>query len=985
MGLDAITFLRFIRMCCWITTILGIVLAAVLFPVDIVVNLHNNNTDTDGSSKSSALSYLNLSQISGSPLWAHVIMSYVACLVSLYFVYRNYKRMVALRWAFFRSDAYQTSFAARTLMLTGVPRPLQSDQALASLLSSTGMPYPTTEVHIGREVGSLPDLIEAHDDTVRKLERVFAKYLKDPNKVAAHRPTVRIGKTLGMFGGEKVDAIDHYTNQINKIEAAVETWRERIAEKKPQSYGFASMAAVPYAHATAKALKNKKQRGITIELAPEPKDILWGNLTKTAAQKFSTSVTGWVLLSVLLFVNAVPLLGVALISQMASFVNVLSFLKTWQDLSGWTFAAVAALVPPAISGIMGFFLPILMRKLAKYRGERTRTQLDKVVTGQYFAFLIVSQFIVFTLIGVLITSVATLVDRIKSHTSASDVFDALGDQTRVVKKQFLNMSNYWLTWIPLRGYLALFDLAQVVKLLLVWFQKGFLGRTPRDVREYTKPPDFQYAIYYGNLLFLFAVAVIYGCLSPLVMIFCAAAFWGSLAAYKYQLMYVSVTKVESGGKLWRVIVNRILACLIFMQLIVIFVMALDQVDLTSRIIKIACSVPPIVLVLAFKIYCRKRFDEKFDWYIPGAEELSASKVHGGDARHHRLQRRFGHPSLHQRLFTPMVHARVKHLLPQVYRGRLEQAGVQDIDGRKVETEEVTGGLKIAAIEEDQLEYDPKNDSDMQSIISSTTMAGPFSSGGMGTPRGPPSRNNTYDFQNQYAAYLAGGAAQPPRGFTGEEYELNGMARGSQENLLEKAQPLSMVSDSTTVFGSGGHGRKASAGTYKTYGSPANTPGLEYPPGRSPGVDLGYQQPITHHQNDSQISIGSAGGYFGGNASASPQQYPPRAGSNGGPRGAYGPTRQTSQNSLQQQYYNAAQPVRQSPQQEAQRFYGHQGRGNGSQTSFNAYTQQQHQQGHSASYSAADMYGGGTPAPQQQQQQPRYPGPQQPPPRGGYYR
>jgi len=26
------------------------------------------------------------------------------------------------------------------------------------------------------------------------------------------------------------------------------------------------------------------------------------------------------------------------------------------------------------------------------------------------------------------------------------------------------------------------------------------GRTPRDIREWTKPPDFQYAIYYSNLV-----------------------------------------------------------------------------------------------------------------------------------------------------------------------------------------------------------------------------------------------------------------------------------------------------------------------------------------------------------------------------------------------------------------------------------------------------------------------------------------------------
>jgi hypothetical protein len=772
-------------------------------------------------------------------------------------VFKNYQHMVRLRWAFFRSDAYQNSFAARTLMLTGVSRDLQSDEALNGLLSTIGMPYPTTEVHIGRVMGSLPEIIELHDDTVRKLERVLASYLKDPNKIPDNRPMIRVHQTMGMFGGQKVDAIDHYTAQINKLEASIENWRDRIAERKPESYGFASMGAVPYAHAAAKSLKGKKPRGVKIELAPEPRDILWKNLVMSTSARISSNFFGFLYLSIVVFINAVPLLAVALIAQMSSFLPTLAFLRAWHSASAWSFAAVAGLVPPAISGIMGYFLPIIMRKIAKYRGERTRTQLDKVVTAQYFAFNIVSQFVLFTLIGILITSIATIVSEITDHKSAGAIFHTLRDQTVVVKKQYLNMSNYWLTWIPLRFYLAIFDLAQVLKLLLVWFQKGFLGRTPRDVREYTKPPHFEYSIYYANLLFLFAVGLLYACLAPLVIIFTAAAFWISLGVYKYQMMYVSVTKVESGGQLWRVIVNRLLASIIFMQLILIFVVALDNVSTTSRIIKAVASVPPIAIVIGFKIYCTARFDRQFDWYIPEAPEMATIKIHGGDVRHNRLQRRFGHPSLHQKLFTPMVHAKVKHLLPLVYRGRMEQSSTMDVDGRKVEAEEVTGGLRIAAVEEYQLEYDPKMDSDNQSVVSTSTFASR-------NARLGPNRMGTADtnqFNMMHKQYLAGGNQMSRDGSMGvEDYEMGALGNTSQENLLEKAM----------------HGRKASNMTYASsrggameYSVSQTTPGLEYPPGQSP-MDLSTI-PLTHHQNSSQVSFGSTGGYFA--APVASQNYP----------------------------------------------------------------------------------------------------------------
>lgn len=65
----------------------------------------------------------------------------------------------------------------------------------------------------------------------------------------------------------------------------------------------------------------------------------------------------------------------------------------------------------------------------------------------------------------------------------------------------------------LRGFLAIFDLAQIVKLVWISFKTQYvgvafpvvcsqnvavisvLGRTPRDYREFTQPPEFEYGIY----------------------------------------------------------------------------------------------------------------------------------------------------------------------------------------------------------------------------------------------------------------------------------------------------------------------------------------------------------------------------------------------------------------------------------------------------------------------------------------------------------
>ena len=44
-----------------------------------------------------------------------------------------------------------------------------------------------------------------------------------------------------------------------------------------------------------------------------------------------------------------------------------------------------------------------------------------------------------------------------------------------------------------RGFAAVFDLAQVIGLLYIWMRTKLFGRTPREIREATKPQDFDYS------------------------------------------------------------------------------------------------------------------------------------------------------------------------------------------------------------------------------------------------------------------------------------------------------------------------------------------------------------------------------------------------------------------------------------------------------------------------------------------------------------
>jgi len=130
-------------------------------------------------------------------------------------------------------------------------------------------------------------------------------------------------------------------------------------------------------------------------------------------------------------------------------------------------------------------------------------------------------------------------------------------------------------------------------------------------------------------------------------------------------MYVFITKTESGGQFWRVLYNRMIFAAILSNVIIGFVVKARGT--WTMVIAIA---PLIVLLLGFKWYCMRTFDDDMQYYVRTGmvdqERLAVNQTRKND----RVASKFGHPALYKPLITPMVHARAQHVLGQVYRGRL---------------------------------------------------------------------------------------------------------------------------------------------------------------------------------------------------------------------------------------------------------------------------------------------------------------------------
>jgi calcium permeable stress-gated cation channel len=93
----------------------------------------------------------------------------------------------------------------------------------------------------------------------------------------------------------------------------------------------------------------------------------------------------------------------------------------------------------------------------------------------------------------------------------------------------------------------------------------------------------------------------------------------------------------------------------------------------ERLQQLPAMVPLPFLLAAFKWYCSRTFDDQMHYYNKGINKgPEASALPDKETRHgDRVSVRFGHPALYKPLMTPMVHAKARNALNQIYRGRLD--------------------------------------------------------------------------------------------------------------------------------------------------------------------------------------------------------------------------------------------------------------------------------------------------------------------------
>lgn len=668
-GLDAVVFLRILKMCRNIFLCLALVGCGILVPINLIKGTKFSDPSQTTVSKVSPVNTF------GNDNWGMVVCAWLFNIIISVFLWWNYRAILRLRRQYYDSREYQASLHARTLMLNDIPKPLRSDEGIGRLIDEVVPTSSFSRTTIARNVKELPELIEEHEQHVRKLEKYLAIYLKDPHNLPAKRPVCKPEKKDPNWGtypkGQRIDAIEYYTNRIKELEMEIKEVRLTVDNRDPLSYGFASYESIEETHSIAHAAKKKHPQGSTIVLAPRPNDIIWKNMPLSKATRKRRRIVNdvWILLLTVVWIAPNAMIAIFLISLAnlghvwPAFERSLSAHTTW-----W--AIVQGVASPAISSGVYLILPIIFRRLAMRAGDRTKTARERHVASKLYTFFVFNFLIVFSVFSTVWTFVSTVINKAHSGTNAWDAIKQYNFGLALFIS-ICGISPFWITWLLQRNLGAAVDLAQLWTLVWSFCSRKFGSPTPREMIELTAPPPFEYAAYYNYFLFYSTVALCYGTIQPLCLPACAAYFVLDVYLKKYLLLYIFITKTESGGMFWRMFYNRMIFATILANLVV-FLCVWVQGDTNSHFQ--AYSVVPLpFLMIAFKVYCKRTFDDKIHYYVSKSlhkEDPETLRSRLFSDKKDRLASRFGHPVLYRPLITPMVHAKAQNILASVYGGRL---------------------------------------------------------------------------------------------------------------------------------------------------------------------------------------------------------------------------------------------------------------------------------------------------------------------------
>ncbi|XP_020093576.1 CSC1-like protein At1g32090 isoform X2 [Ananas comosus] len=590
-GLDSAVYLRIYILGLKIFVPMTTLALLILIPVNVsggtLVDLRKEIIFSD-------IDKLSISNVSpGSQrFFVHLLMAYLFTLWTCYMLYKEYDNVAFMRLHYLASQHRRVD--QFTVVVRNVPHVHghSTSQTVEQFFQRVHPDHYLSHQAV-YNANKYAKLVKQKERLHNWLDYYQLKFDRNPEK----RPTTKIG-FLGCCG-QRVDAIEYYTERISQLDKKIAIERERVLKdpKAIMPVAFVTFDSRWGAAVCAQTQQSKNPTQWLTEWAPEPRDVYWQNLAipfvSLSIRKLLISVSVFALV----FFYMIPIAFVQSLANLEGLEKVAPFLRTVIDIKVVK-SFLQGFLPGLALKVFLYILPAVLMIMSKIEGYISLSSLERRAAAKYYYFMLVNVFLGSIIAGTAFEQLYSFL-----HQPPTQI-------PRTIGVAIPMKATFFMTFIMVDGWAGIASEILRVKPLVIYHLKNmFLVKTERDREKAMDPGSIGLPETLPTLQLYFLLGLVYAVITPILLPFILIFFAFAFLVYRHQIINVYNQEYESAGAFWPHVHSRIIASLLISQLLLLGLLGTKKAAYSTPLL---IFLP--VLTLWFHSYCKSRFEPAFRKY-----------------------------------------------------------------------------------------------------------------------------------------------------------------------------------------------------------------------------------------------------------------------------------------------------------------------------------------------------------------------------------
>ncbi|KAK6918835.1 CSC1/OSCA1-like, cytosolic domain [Dillenia turbinata] len=602
-GLDSVVYLRIYLTGLKIFVPITIIAFSVMVPVNW----------TNGTLKHSNLTYSDIDLLSisnippGSPrltasvnvkehqlnrFWTHLVMAYTFTFWTCYVLKKEYESVSSMRLHFLASE--RRSPDQFTVLVRNVPPdPDESVSELVEHFFKVNHP----DHHLTHQVVYNANKLTSLVSEKKKMQNWLDYYQLKYSRNQPIKPYTKTG-FLGLWG-KKVDAIEHYSLEIERLSKEISIERNEIRDN-PNAVMPAAFVSFKTRWGAAVCAQTQQSRNPTLwltEWAPEPRDVYWDNL---AIPYVSLSIRRLIIAVAFFFLTFFFMIPIAFVQSLANIEGIekaAPFLKPIVEIKAIK-SIIQGFLPGIALKIFLIFLPTILLMMSKFEGFVSLSALERKSATRYYVFIFINVFL-----GSIITGTAFQQLNSFMHQSANDI-------PRTIGVSIPMKATFFITYIMVDGWAGIAaEVLRLKPLIMYHLRNFFLVKTEKDREDAMEPGSIGFNTGEPRIQLYFLLGLVYAVVTPILLPFIVVFFGLAYVVYRHQIINVYNQEYESAAAFWPDVHGRIITALVVSQLLL---MGLLSTKHASQSTPLLITLP--ILTISFHLFCKGRYEPAFVRY-----------------------------------------------------------------------------------------------------------------------------------------------------------------------------------------------------------------------------------------------------------------------------------------------------------------------------------------------------------------------------------